>query len=50
MYMSGLNGFMFSDSTAENITETMVAEGLVELRRGGLKMGEYVSDHFVKQC
>lgn len=29
-----------SDTTGENITEQLVAEGLVEVRRGGLRMDE----------
>lgn len=35
-------GFIFlgKDMTAENITETMVTEGFVELRRGGLKAAD----------
>lgn len=31
-----------SDTSAENVTESIVAEGLVEVRRGGLKPNEYV--------
>lgn len=28
-------------ATGENITEALVSEGLVEVRRGGLKLDEY---------
>ena len=31
-----------TDTSAENVTETIVTEGLVEVRRGGLKPSEYV--------
>ena len=31
-----------TDTEAENVAESIVAEGLVELRRGGLKPTEYV--------
>jgi len=32
----------FLDTTGENITEQLIAEGLVEVRRGGLRTDEYV--------
>ena len=30
------------DTTGENVTEVLVSEGLVEVRRGGIKPSEYV--------
>lgn len=42
-------GFIYlgKDMTAENITETMVAEGLVELRRGGMKASDENQQHLI---
>jgi len=34
--------FVLTDTSAENVTESLVSEGLVEVRRGGLKPDEYV--------
>ena len=34
--------YYVTDTSAENVTETIVTEGLVEVRRGGLKPSEYV--------
>ena len=33
--------FLGKDNTAENVTESLIAEGLVEVRRSGLKNNRY---------
>jgi len=35
------------DTTAENMTESLITEGLVELKRSGLKQNELVVLHLV---
>ena len=43
------NYTLFLDTSGENITELLVAEGLVEVRKGGLKPDELV-EHMICQA
>ncbi len=40
MYITDIIIFILDITTAENLTESLVSEGLVEVRRGGIRANE----------